>query len=92
MPVNITDQIMILNVLGAIVKPVDSQGGRGVANVQRPEDLLEFIEHALTFSRDGKAIVEEYVVGSEFSINAFLRDFTLFLPVANGRASLENPV
>ena len=71
---------------------MDSQGGRGVANVQRPEDLLEFIEHALTFSRDGKAIVEEYVVGSEFSINAFLRDFTLLLPVANGRASLENPV
>jgi len=56
----------------AIVKPVDSQGGRGVATAQCSEDLPPLIENAVSFSRSGQAIIEEYVTGPEFSINAFM--------------------
>jgi biotin carboxylase len=73
------------NTFPAIVKPVDSQGGRGVSTVHRAEDLPGLIENALTFSRDGKAIVEEYVTGPEFSINAFLCNGEMVLAVPTDR-------
>ncbi len=57
----------------AIVKPVDSQGGRGVAMARRRAELAALVRNALRFSRAGKAIIEEYVSGPEFSVNAFLQ-------------------
>lgn len=73
------------NTFPAIVKPVDSQGGRGVAVAQKPGDFEYLVDHAVSFSRDGKAIVEEYVTGPEFSIDAFLRDGELVLGFVSDR-------
>jgi len=53
-----------------VVKPVDNMGGRGCRRVDNPAELREAVESALQYSRSGRAIVEEYMAGPEFSVDA----------------------
>jgi len=53
-----------------VVKPVDNMGGRGCRRVDNPAELHEAVASALQFSRSGRAIVEEYMKGPEFSVDA----------------------
>lgn len=56
-----------------VVKPTDSQGQRGVALVRDDRSFAEAVALARTFSRDDRAIVEEYAEGPEVSVNGYLR-------------------
>lgn len=60
--------------LPVVVKPTDSMGARGVRLVRRHEDLAEALWEALGYAVEGRAIVEEYVEGPEFSLDAIVRD------------------
>jgi biotin carboxylase len=51
-----------------IVKPTDRSGSRGVSKVYEPGKVNESIEKALANSINGRAIVEEFIVGREFSV------------------------
>jgi biotin carboxylase len=55
-----------------VVKPADSMGARGCRAVRDLPELAAAVAAALPFSRSGRAIVEEYVEGPEFSIDALV--------------------
>jgi biotin carboxylase len=55
-----------------VVKPADSMGARGCRLARSPVELAEAVAAALPFSRSGRAIVEEYLEGPEFSIDALV--------------------
>lgn len=55
-----------------VVKPVDNMGGRGCRLVRRRCDLEEALSVAIKNSRTGRAIVEDYMEGPEFSIDAII--------------------
>lgn len=44
-----------------IVKPVDSSGSKGVSKINDPDEALEMLEYAMSFSRGKRIIVEEFV-------------------------------
>lgn len=44
-----------------IVKPVDSAGSKGVTRVDRPNNLAEAIEYALSESHSGNFIIEDFL-------------------------------
>lgn len=44
-----------------IIKPVDSSGSKGVGKVETLDELEEKLTYALSYSRCGRIIVEEYV-------------------------------
>jgi biotin carboxylase len=56
----------------AVVKPVDNMGSRGCRRVDNPHELEAAVADALRFSRSGRAIVEEYMEGPEFSVDALV--------------------
>jgi biotin carboxylase len=56
----------------AVVKPVDNMGGRGCRRVDKPEDLAGAVREALGFSRSRRAIVEAYMEGPEYSVDALV--------------------
>ena len=56
----------------AVVKPVDNMGGRGCRRVNDFSELKAAVSGALAFSRSGRAIVEEYMEGPEFSVDALV--------------------
>jgi len=63
----------------AIVKPVDSQGQRGVFLVNSRKDLEGKLESSLKFSRSKTAIIEEFLNGPEVSANALVVDSRVVL-------------
>jgi Biotin carboxylase len=59
--------------LPVMIKPIDSSGSKGVNKLTKKEQLTEFAEEALSFSRDRKFIIEEFIEkqGSQISGDAF---------------------
>jgi biotin carboxylase len=57
-----------------VVKPVDNMGARGVRRIDAPGELEAAVRTAFSFSRSGRVIVEEYVPGPEFSLDALVCD------------------
>lgn len=53
-----------------IVKPVDNMGARGVRRVDSADELVPVIRKAQALSATGKAIVEERITGTEYSLDA----------------------
>lgn len=51
-----------------IVKPTDRSGSRGVTKVNEPGGVNEAIKKALKNSLNSCAIIEEFIVGREFSV------------------------
>jgi len=56
----------------AVVKPVDNMGARGCRRVDSPAELKAAVAEARAFSRSGRVIVEEYMEGPEFSVDALV--------------------
>ena len=53
-----------------MVKPVDNMGARGVKRVENAAELMEACQAALPLSRSSRVIVEEFMEGPEFSLDA----------------------
>lgn len=51
-----------------ICKPIDSSGSRGVTLVASPSELEKAARYSESYSLSGGLIVEEYLVGSELSV------------------------
>ena len=60
--------------LPLVVKPVDNMGARGCRMVRTKEEFLPSVTTAAQCSRSGYAIIEEYLDGPEFSIDALVFD------------------
>jgi len=55
-----------------VVKPVDNMGARGVRRVEDAAGLDEACRAALPLSRSSRVIIEEYMEGPEFSLDAIV--------------------
>lgn len=55
-----------------VVKPVDNMGARGCRRADNAEALRDAVKDAVAFSRGGRAIVEEYMEGPEYSVDALV--------------------
>ena len=62
-----------------VVKPVDNMGARGCLLVLDAAGLQESAATALRYSRSGRVIVEEYIEGSEFSIEGLVFGGQLYI-------------
>lgn len=62
-----------------LIKPTDSFSGRGVTRLEAANQAQGAIAHALAASRQGEALVEEFVSGSLHSHSAFIRDGHIYL-------------
>ena len=60
-----------------VVKPVDNMGARGCRMVRSEVEFLPALKVATECSRTGYAIVEEYMDGDEFSIDALIYNGTM---------------
>lgn len=55
-----------------VVKPVDSMGARGVQKILEESELQRAVANAISHSRTDRAIVEEFIEGEEFSLDAIV--------------------
>jgi len=75
--ITLTPQLKVEQVLKQlcfplVVKPVDNMGARGVSKVTSLSQLKHAVKIAFAHSRSQRVIVEEYIAGPEFSIDAIV--------------------
>lgn len=62
-----------------IIKPVDSSASRGVQKVSTFDELLSAYEYALLNSKSGDVIIEEFIVGKEYSVEVLVQNNEAFI-------------
>lgn len=55
-----------------IVKPVDSNGSKGVKKVSDKSELGQYLDEAFSYSISKKVIIEEYKEGKELSVDIYV--------------------
>ncbi|KPL14953.1 MAG: hypothetical protein AMS26_08940 [Bacteroides sp. SM23_62] len=73
----------------AILKPVCSQGQRGIRRIENPDDIKKHIQNAQQFSETGEVILEEFITGAEVSANIFLKDGRILYSFISDRMIYE---
>ncbi|WP_346903745.1 ATP-grasp domain-containing protein [Faecalicatena contorta] len=86
---NIHELDFINNKYPKIMKPVDSQGQRGVFKVNTLEEAKENFEKSMSYSRDKKVILEDYLDGPEVSVNGYLVNGELIFSLVSDRISFS---
>ncbi|MFO7735660.1 MAG: ATP-grasp domain-containing protein [bacterium] len=69
----------------AIIKPVDSQGQRGVIKVDSVEEATSVFSSVQKFSMSGRVIIEKFMDGDEISINAYICNSNAVFSVISDR-------
>jgi carbamoylphosphate synthase large subunit len=57
-----------------VIKPADSSGSRGVAVIARNENISSEIENAFAYSKSHTILIEDFMIGSEFTVEVFAYD------------------
>ena len=74
-----------------VVKPLDSQGQRGVYRLETAEEIGQRLGEVLGFSRCGEILVEEYCPSDEITLSGWIIDGKLFILSVTDRITIENP-
>ncbi|MFG0590569.1 acetyl-CoA carboxylase biotin carboxylase subunit family protein [Myroides odoratimimus] len=81
---------LLWSVFPCVVKPVDSQGQRGVQLVYKQEDLYSAVKEASKWALDGKVIIEEFLDGAEISTNIIVQNGKILINEFSDRIVFEN--
>ena len=73
-----------------ILKPVDSQGQRGVRLINNSEEYAIYFETTMQHSKAGKVIIEEFIEGLEVSVNAYLYEGRIIYLAVSDRITWDH--
>lgn len=59
-----------------IMKPVDNAASRGVFKVLSAKEIKDNFDYTVSFSKTGEIIVEEFIEGKEFVVDAYTHNYT----------------
>ena len=74
-----------------VVKPVDSQGQRGVYLAESREEASARARETLSFSREQELCIEEYYPSGEITASCWARNGEVYLLSATDRSSFYDP-
>lgn len=77
--------------LPLIVKPVDLTGGKGVSKAQTHDEYITAVKNAFEQSRVGHIVVEEFIVGTQYSFSTFVVDHKVVFSFSDNEFSYLNP-
>lgn len=73
----------------AVIKPVDSQGQRGIFKVQSAAALLDKLANTLSHSKVGLAIAEPFYLSDEVTVSGWVKDGTIYTLTLTDRVSFD---
>ncbi|ASW42451.1 ATP-grasp domain-containing protein [Clostridium isatidis] len=74
----------------AILKPVDSQGQRGVRLINNKIEFEKYFDDSMSYSVRKELIIEEYIDGPEVSVNAFAVNGEVIFALVSDRIVFED--
>jgi len=74
-----------------VIKPTDNQGSRGVFKINSFDDLDKLFDESIGFSREGLALIESFIVGTEVTVEGFVADGVLNVLAISGKKHTPPP-
>ena len=75
-----------------VIKPLDSQGQRGIFKLNTPEEVLAHLKETLSFSRCREALVEEFYESDEVTVSGYISQGKLIIWTITDRLLYADPV
>lgn len=75
-----------------VIKPLDSQGQRGIFKLDTAAEVIEHLEKTLAFSRCEEALVEEFYENDEMTVSGYIDNGTLVIFTIVDRLVYPDPV
>ena len=76
----------------AVIKPLDSQGQRGVFKVKNIEEIDKYFKRVLQYSREEEILLEEYYDSDEITVSGWVVDGKLNILTITDRVTYEQDV
>ncbi len=73
----------------AVLKPVDSQGQRGIFKVNNPEQVWEHIKTTLSYSKAKKALLEKYYENQEVTVSGWVKSRRCYILTMTDRVTFD---
>ena len=73
-----------------VVKPLDSQGQRGVFKLNSIEEVRKRFAEVLSFSRENKILIEEYYNSGEITVSGWVNKAKLKILTITDRVTYDN--
>jgi len=74
----------------AVLKPVDSQGQRGIFKVESMDEIQKNIGETLGYTKEDKVLLEEYYENDEITVNGWVRNGKAFIITVVDRVTMDN--
>ncbi len=74
-----------------VIKPLDSQGQRGVMKLETPQEIVAAIPEVLRFSRLNEVVVEQYYESMEITVSGWVTEGRLEVFSVTDRVTVEYP-
>lgn len=74
-----------------VIKPLDSQGQRGIYKLATAAEILAHLDQTLEFSRCEEALVEEYYESDEMTVSGWIKDGDLHILTVTDRLLFPDP-
>ena len=73
-----------------VIKPTDANSSKGVYKINNKEEFVEKIEESIRISREGKAIVEGFVSGTEIQVDCVVINHKAHVLMTSDKVSFDN--
>lgn len=87
---NFKDEILSELTFPVVVKPLDSQGQRGVFKLKNKTQIRNNFSEILKFSREKEILVEEYYKSDEITLSGWVKDSALKILTITDRVTHQN--
>jgi len=74
-----------------VIKPLDSQGQRGVFRINSIEEIRTAFPVVLSFSREKEAVIEEYYPSREITVSGWMENGVFRPLTTTDRVTMDNP-
>ncbi|MDD3213363.1 MAG: carboxylate--amine ligase [Eubacteriales bacterium] len=75
-----------------VIKPLDSQGQRGVFKVATAEEAVARLEETLSYSREDTALVESFYPSGEVTLSGYIHEGRVYPLTLTDRQLIADPV
>ena len=73
-----------------VIKPTDANSSKGVYKIESKEEFENKIEESLYYSREGKAIVEGFVSGTEIQVDCVVINHKAHILLTSDKVAFDN--
>lgn len=72
-----------------VLKPLDSQGQRGILKVKTKQDIKDKIDYVKQFSREDEILVEQYYANEEVTVSGWVHDGEISVVAVTDRVTFS---